>query len=237
MLTVERSQVLTELKSVPMFRRMSPEALEHLAEIAQVRVVPKGEVVMRQGEPGSEMCVLLHGALRVSAVSEGHDLVLSVAGPGEVLGEMALLDGHPRSATVSALDKCQVLSIDRDTFLGLLREQPDIAISLLVCMTQRVRLTTEHATDIAFLDIYQRLLRQLRRLAEENGRPLDDGAVEITHPVTTEMLAKMVAARTDAIDRLVASLESEGVLRRSDDDHFVIADLERLSAHATPLMY
>lgn len=223
------------LRAVPLFRHASDGTLERLLSIARRERIAAGTVLFRQGEQGEEMVLLLAGSLRVTLTTDPHELCLAIAQPGEVLGEMALIDGEPRSATVTAEEPCELLVLDRPAFLSLLREEPDIALFVLRGMAARLRESIEHVFDIAHLDIYQRLLRQMRRLAIEHGEPCAEGIV-IRHRLSADTLSKMIAVERDVVERLVAVLVTEGALLVRDE-HFIIPDLERLTAQATPLMY
>lgn len=230
-----RTDEMARLRSVPLFRTAGDDTLERLLRIARREYVAEGTVLFRQGEQGEDMVLLLAGSLRVTVTTGHHEMCLAIAQPGEVLGEMALIDGSPRSATVTAEEPCDLLVLDRPAFLSLLREAPDIALFVLRSLTTRLREAVEHTFDIAHLDIYQRLLRQLRRLALEHGEASDEGLV-IRHRLSADTLSKMIAVERHVVERFITMLEAEGALI-VHDEHVVIPDLERLSAHATPMMY
>ena len=235
MTSMPESDALERLRAVPLFHDVSARALDRLLAISRRESVPEGTVLFRQGAHGDEMVLLLNGSLRVSVAANGHELCLAIAQPGEVLGEMALIDGAPRSATVVAEEPCDLLVLDRSAFLSLVREEPDIALSVMQCLTSRLREVTEQVTDIAHLDVYQRLLHQLRRLSLEHGETSSEGIV-IRHRLSADTLSKMIAVERGVVERFLSLLENEGALRTTND-HIIIPDLDKLSARTTPLMY
>jgi CRP-like cAMP-binding protein len=123
------------LKGVPLFRDLPKKSLERVASRALPISYGAGEVVFRQGDPGLGFFVVVSG--KVSITHGGTEAAR--LGPGGSFGEMALLDSHPRSATVTAVEPTECLSINRADFLKELREQPDIAFELLANLSRRVR--------------------------------------------------------------------------------------------------
>ncbi len=234
---VNPERMLAELGAIPMFRRLSDVGLQRLARIARARIEPAATLLFRQGEAGSELLVLVHGSLSVTrrSVPEAPDLCVAVLTDGQVLGELAILDGHPRSATVTTLEDCTLIALERAPFLALLRREPDIALLLLECLALRLRETTEQLGEIAQLDLFGRVVHQIARLAAEHGTECEQGVV-VEHPITVATLATMVAARLEPVERIVGMLESDGLLTWRDQ-HLLVHDPAQLAARPTPLMY
>jgi CRP-like cAMP-binding protein len=165
--------------------------------------------------------------LRVSAETEdGQRVTLSVLGPGESIGEMALLDDSHRSATVEAVEDSTILVIDRNSFHVLIRSRPDLALLIMRNLSRRLRQRTADIVDIAYLDVYRRLSRKLLQLAEEQGDRVPDG-ICIKAPLAIETLATMIGAEEEGVAHLVTMLENEGTLSHCEN-HITVHDLHRL---------
>ena len=120
------------LRSLPLLRGISEDALRHLATESRYRRFRAGEMIVYQGEPGSTCHIVVRGRARVLLLGEdGHELAVRILGPGEILGEMALFEDLPRSANVEALEETETLELHRDALLYCLRKSPTLALSLL----------------------------------------------------------------------------------------------------------
>src|SRR5579859_533724 len=139
MLLHRRSQKIDVLKNVPLFEDLSQRQLDAIARHADEVEVPAGRVLMKQGEVGQEMLVILEGGARV----ERNGKVVSHLGPGDVVGEMSLIDGKPRNATVIAEEPCRCLIMMRREFTPLLHSVPGLSTKLLIRLCGRLRDTTE----------------------------------------------------------------------------------------------
>ena len=161
------------LKSVSLFVDLDEVELAGVSEVCQLRTYASREVVVRQGEDAQALFAIKRGRLKVvSCGPDGRDTVLGIMAEGEVFGEVALIDGGTRSATVTAIEPCELLVIEREQFLALLRESPTIAIKLLVVLAKRLRRLSQRSEDAAFLDVPSRLARSLLDLASRfGGRP------------------------------------------------------------------
>lgn len=220
-------EVYCALARVPLFQDLDGPTLQEVARLAVVREVPADTVLFEQGDPGRDMLVVLRGCLQVTARTEaGVDLTLGLLGRDEVLGEMALIDGAPRSATVRAMEDAAVVTLDRDTFTRLVHSRPNLAMALLRCVVRRLRQTSENAADIAYMDVYLRLAKKLLFLAAQHGERDKDG-LRIAIPLSIGVLATTIAAEAEGVERIVSHLESEGILSHTQD-FVVIHDLERL---------
>ena len=134
-------QLIESLKKVPMFGGLRPEYLEMLAKLANVRTYKKSEVVIKQGEPGTGLFIIVTGSVAITSKSRPGmpDLMLANMGKGEFFGDMSLIDGYSRSATVTTTAECQVLELNRWVFLDALRREPNIAVTMLPVLVKRIR--------------------------------------------------------------------------------------------------
>src|SRR5690242_6023298 len=192
-----------------------PQAeLERLLPALKRRLFRRGETLYHQGDPGHVLHVVLEGRVKVVLPSEtGEEAVLTVLGPGQVHGEMALLDGEPRSATVVALEPVVTAIISRESFLDLLKRNPSAVEGVLAGLARTIRRLSSEVGDLMFLDLQGRLAKKLLELAEIHGHAGEDG-IEIQAALTQEDLAGMIGATRPRVNQLLGSFEDRGAISR-----------------------
>ena len=134
--TVERVLLLQE---IPIFANLPPEDLERIAVIAREHWHPATSVIGRQGEAGNAMYVIVSGQVQIITESHGGTQVLAERGPGEIIGEMAIIDPAPRAADMLTKSETRILSIDGDAFKSILRERPDVSLAVMQSLSRRIR--------------------------------------------------------------------------------------------------
>jgi CRP/FNR family cyclic AMP-dependent transcriptional regulator len=217
------------LRQVDLFADLPEAALAALAARARLRAYRKGEVLFHKDDPGSALFVLKSGRVKISTFSaEGKEAVFTVHRPGDVFGELALLDGARRSATATALEPSKLVTIDRAAFVAFLRDQPEASLVLLGELAARVRRLTLQVEDLIFLDIPGRLARTLLRLGDQYGRRTDRG-LEIDLQITQTELGGMVGATRVSVNRLLHWFASRGLIAM-DERRIVILRPEALQA-------
>jgi CRP/FNR family transcriptional regulator/CRP/FNR family cyclic AMP-dependent transcriptional regulator len=188
--------------------------LEALLPTLRRRSYRRGETLYHQGDPGSVVHVMLEGRAKVVIPSEsGEEAVLTVLGPGDVHGEMALLDGEPRSATVVALEAVVTAIISRESFLDLLKRSPGAVEGVLAGLARTIRRLSSEVGDLMFLDLQGRLAKKLLELADIHGHESEDG-IEIQAALTQEDLAGMIGATRPRVNQLLGSFEDRGAISR-----------------------
>ena len=145
-----------------MLRGLSAAERGALAALLRRRRYRRDEVVFHQGDPGETLHLVRSGRLKVVNPGEsGEEAVLTIVGPGDLFGELTLLDGGPRSATVVALEEVETATLSRADFLALLRRNPPVVEALLAALARTIRRLTEEVTDLMFLDLRGRLVKKL----------------------------------------------------------------------------
>jgi CRP-like cAMP-binding protein len=145
------------LRQVPLFEELSESHLESLASACRWEHVVAGQTLLQEGAPGDSLMILVDGHARVEREGrDGRSLVVAQRGPGEPVGELALLDGGPRSATVVAAEPMQVMVLPREAFLSVLHSAPSLAVALLACLSRSLRRATDQ------VDSLHELLQALR---------------------------------------------------------------------------
>ena len=214
----------------PVFGTFPATALENLASTMQRRLYKRGQVVFHQDDPGASVHVIESGRVKVVlAGAEGEELLLRVLGEGEIFGELALLDGRPRSATVMALEDTVTHVLERSAFLEYLRGHPDATLDLCRALAELIRRLTEQVEDLALLDVPRRLERKLLELADAYGQPTPEGT-RIDLRLTQSELASMIGTSRASVNYCLASLEARGIIRR-DSQRIVLRRPEALRSH------
>jgi CRP/FNR family transcriptional regulator, cyclic AMP receptor protein len=222
--------VLDSLAAIPFFGGLEPDALDRLAASMRSRRFRRGEVIFHVGDPGDALFVIVSGEVKISLPSEtGDEAILATLRPGDVFGELALLDGAPRSASASALSPTETVVLPRDRFRELIATETGVRDALLASIAGELRRLTTHVEELHFLDITGRLAARLVRLAQESGTPLADGSLRLRTNLTQGDLAAMVGCTRQSVNKLLGQFTDDGLLRL-ERDAIVVTDVEGLSA-------
>ncbi len=167
------------IRNSPAFRELDEQSLLEISKLCVTRTFATGETVFRQGESGNSLVGLVAGKIRISVNSRsGQELNLNLIEPGEIVGEIAFIDGGLRTATGTAVMPSQCITISRKPFFRLLDRRPQITRHLLTLLCERVRWTSQLVADSAFLSVPDRMVSRLLDLAQiDNGRQLTSEAV------------------------------------------------------------
>ena len=185
-----------------------PDAtLAAIASTGVSRSYPKGKVLIREGDVGDALFIILAGRVKVYASNdEGREVVIDFHGPGEYVGEMSL-DGEARSASVVAVEPTTCAVVDRERFRDFVLAHPDFALNLVLKLIHRVRVATENVKSLALSDVYGRLARLLNALAEPRG-----GVRVVPEKLTHAEIAARVGASRDMVGKLLKDLVAGGYI-------------------------
>src|SRR5664279_4218351 len=215
-----------------LFAGMSKESLAAITQTLRARRFRRGEVLFHEGDPGDALFVVASGAVKVVVPSEeGEEAILATLRRGDFLGELALLDGAPRSASAIALEPTETLTLPRDQFRALVASEPAIRDALLASLAGELRRLTTHVAELHFLDLTGRLAARLARLAEEHGDRASDGSVRLDAPLTQSDLAAMIGATRQSVNKLLGEFEASGLIR-IERDSIVVTSLNALAKAA-----
>jgi CRP-like cAMP-binding protein len=211
----------------PFFSQMRPEALSELIAMSSERRVAKSTRIFSKGDPGSFMVTVLRGRIRLlSASREGREVTLGLIGPGEVLGQIALLDGKPRSADALAVEETVMLVTERRVFLPFLAVHRDLSDLMLLVLCGRLRRAVGALEDIALFDLPARLARLLIQLGETHSQP-SAGGVRVNGRMSQRELANLVFSSRESVNKQLRVWREAGVLTMSAG-HIVIHDMASL---------
>jgi CRP-like cAMP-binding protein len=224
--------ILESLAAIPFFAGLDPVALERLASGMRARRFRRGEVIFHVGDPGDALFVIVSGDVKISLPSEtGDEAILATLRPNDVFGELALLDGAPRSASATALTATETVVLPRDRFRELIATEAGVRDALLASIAGELRRLTTHVEELHFLDITGRLAARLVRLAQEGGTETADGAIRLRANLTQADLAAMVGCTRQSVNKLLGQFTDDGFIRQ-DRDGIVVIDLDGLMATA-----
>jgi CRP-like cAMP-binding protein len=185
------------LQNCDLFSKLSPKQIDRLAACAVGKSVPHGTSIFAKGDPGSSLFAIRQGKVKITVPSvDGHDPVINSICKGDVFGEIALLDGRPRSADAVADTDCELFVIERRDFLPLMREEPDIAFKMIEILCAKLRRTTEHAESLMFLHLPGRLAKALLGRCE-----LDERTGERKVAATQKDLGNFIAMSRESTNR------------------------------------
>jgi CRP/FNR family cyclic AMP-dependent transcriptional regulator len=219
------------LRRCILFAHVDDEGLRALAAQMRRRRFRRGEVIFHQDDIGDSLQVVISGSVKIVLPSEeGEEAIIASLQPGEFFGDLALLDGAPRSTTAAALEPTETLSLPREQFLQLLADDPRIVQALLRVLAGELRRLTGHVGELHFLDLAGRLAIRLVRLAR-GADPSAAGRVELNWPFTQSDLAAMIGGTRQSVNRVLSELVDEGLLTIERDALIIndLADLERRS--------
>ena len=226
--TVDRRALLAQHF---LLAELDQSALDTLLAIANERRFTNGQVIFQKGDPGTSMMAVLEGRVRISAYSEdGREIILNMVDPGQLFGEIALLDGKERSADATAMGKTQLLILDRRDFLPFLEQNPKIAVQLIEVLCSRLRRTSEMVESIAFLDFGARLARLLVQMSEHYGKETEAGLL-IDLRISQADLGNLIASTRESVNRQLSAWTQEGVIA-VDQGKITIIDQDTLETMA-----
>lgn len=196
------------LQRSPLFRGLTPPALERISGLATQRRYAEGEIVCSQGDPGDALFAVVTGRVRISTGdAAGREIFLNIMEPGDTFGEIALLDGGTRTATAIAMVPSELVSLRRDDLFELLSREPQVALELLRLCGERLRWTSGMVEDAALLDVPARLAKRLLSLAELHG---ERGGQGITLRISQEDLATFLGITRQAVNQQLQAWKAQG---------------------------
>jgi len=198
----------TMLKSLPMFVGFSPDQLRELATMIMRRAASRGTALMHEGDTADSLYIVISGRLKVMVgEADGKETILSILGPGEFFGEMSLIDDNPRSASVIAIEACELLALTRRDFRKCLVENPVLAMGVMRILVRRLREADRKIASLAMLDVYGRVARLLLDMSENV-----DGEKIVTKRLPKQDIAKMIGASREMVSRVMKDLQMGGYI-------------------------
>lgn len=221
---------IDSLRRCALFEECDEVALDGVVRQLRRRRFRRNEVIFHQGDPGDALHVVAAGAVKIVLPStEGEEAIIATLRPGDFFGELAILDGAPRSATAVALESCETLELPRITFHDLLDRDPRLRDALLTGLAHELRRLTSHVEELHFLDLAGRLAMRLFRLAREADK--DGVVVRLDWPYTQSDLASMIGGTRQSVNKLLSGLVDDGLVA-IERDTLIITDVDALGRMA-----
>jgi CRP/FNR family transcriptional regulator, cyclic AMP receptor protein len=213
----------------PFFEGLVPELIDRVGSHAITRVVKAGTVIYTKGDPGNSLFIVITGTVRVSLPSVGgKDTTLALLPAGEVFGEIALLDGRPRSADVAAVTDCELMVINRRDFVPFMHDHPEVAFKFIDILCERLRSTNEQVERVVFLDLPTRLAKVLIQLAQTGETSAEGWKISVTQ----RAIGQMIGMSRESTNKQLRNWEERNWVRL-DRGSIVLMALDKLAALAT----
>lgn len=219
------------LSQSSLFAGLSPEHLGLLTARAHRRHFAAGEVIFHEGDPGSALLVIESGEVSIAVLSPTQqDIIVATLGPGDMFGELAVLDGRPRSATATAGVDTDVITLYRDDFIAAIRADDALNMAVLRALADVIRHTNTQLVDVAMLDVHGRIAKVLLNLAERYGVACDEGTM-IDHPLSNATIAHLAGMYPLEVERQLRFYQLDDLVRWRFD-RLILRRLEPLQRAA-----
>lgn len=218
------SNKLAVLRKHPYFCDLGPEAFDQLCRYAKHATLKRGSTIFSKGDAGNSLVAVISGTVKISISSpDGRTAILNLIGPGEIFGEVALLDGQARTADATANTNCEIFVIDRREFLPFVRSQPALAMKFIELLCARLRWTSDQVEQVILQDLPGRLASALIRLTERH-RPAEGG---LTIVITQQEISEMVGMTRESINKQLRAWAARSWVRL-EHGAIVVLDVEAL---------
>ena len=202
------------LQSVSIFWDLNENDLGHIADKMVAKHFENGNYIFLEDSEGEQCFFVLKGSVKVTRLSkDGREVILAMLNEGDFFGEMSLLDGESRSANVIALEKTKVLTLDRNDFIAVVNDYPQIAVQLLKELARRLRKSDRQIASLSLSDAEKRIALCIIRFADEQG-VIQNGKVSIPKTPIQQDIANMAGTSRETVSRALGLLEREDLIER-----------------------
>jgi CRP-like cAMP-binding protein len=218
---------IKRIAQVRIFQHLGSADLKAVAKIAKPKSLPAKTIVFFEGNRAEAVFIVMSGSLKVfQTAKDGRVKTLGTVGPGETFGELAMLDGQPRSASVETVSPSELLVISRKDFQKLALATPGILWGVLESVCERLRAQNDSELEAAFHGTHYRVAKAIMRLGEKHGK-IVDGKTRIPETFGTKDVAEMAATTVDRVVRIMEKLEDDGLVH-VEGEEIVVPDLSSL---------
>lgn len=196
------------LRNVPLFSVLPEQQLAVLTSLVSRKTFPRGTTIIAAGDTTESLYVIISGRLKVMmSDDEGREVILAILGPNEFFGEMGLLDDHPRSASVVAIEACELLTLAKRDFKKCLADNVEMTMTVMRGVVKRLREADQKIGSLALMDVYGRVARLLLEMSE-----IVDGQKVVTKKLAKQDIAKMIGASREMVSRVMKDLQAGGYI-------------------------
>jgi CRP/FNR family transcriptional regulator, cyclic AMP receptor protein len=220
------------IKQIPLFTSLKDEEIEILAALLRRRSIKKGDIIFQKGDEGTALYAILRGCIQIIVTTPvGDTITVAILNDGDFFGEMALLDGMPRSADAVALEETQLAVLDRKDFLPFLAQHEHAVLAILRTLSLRLRRTDELLAEICFLTLSTRLAKRLLELARGVDTGSGSDASAFAMGMTQKELSSLLGVSRESVNKELKILRDKGIVS-TERNKIVILDRERLKKRA-----
>lgn len=210
------------LQSVSIFWDLNEDELGHIADKMVAKHFENGNYIFLEDSEGEQCFFVLEGSVKVTRLSkDGREVILAMLNEGDFFGEMSLLDGESRSANVIALEKTKVLTLDRNDFIAVVNDYPQIAVQLLKELARRLRKSDRQIASLSLSDAEKRIALCIIRFADEQG-VIQNGKVSIPKTPIQQDIANMAGTSRETVSRAMGLLEKEDLIERNGRELIIL---------------
>jgi CRP/FNR family cyclic AMP-dependent transcriptional regulator len=225
-----QSEIRALLAQHFLLKQLDEAELDELLKFAKLRRARAGEVLFQKGDPGDGLLAILKGRIRISTLSEeGKEVVLNILGPGELFGEIALIDGKERSADASVMENAELVVIDARDFTPFLAARPELATRLLVFLCQRIRWVSNLYEDAIFRHLPARLAKHLLWLSTSFGTRTDAGT-RINIKLSQQDLGNLMGTTRESVNKQMRQWTTDGLIT-VDRGYITVHDADALETY------
>jgi CRP/FNR family transcriptional regulator, cyclic AMP receptor protein len=219
-----------EISDIELFRGLTPQQMDRVAGRLYCRVFPAGSNIITAEQPGEVVYIIRSGTVKIHIEQvDGADVILAILGPGDIVGEMSLIDSAGRSASVVTLEESQLVWMGGEAFQEFLYSMPVFAQNLVRILSARVRLSNELIQALATLDVNGRVARQMLAFSEKYGRPDTNGGRVIPIRLTQGDIADLVGASRKRVNQAMVYFKQQGYLSVDEKGHIVVHNRKALA--------
>jgi CRP/FNR family cyclic AMP-dependent transcriptional regulator len=230
MTDIKKDDTRNLLTDIELFAGLTPIQLDWVAQRAHRRVFEAGRNVLTIEQPGEAVYIILHGTVKIHIEQGERDVILSILGAGDLLGEMSLIDSVGRSASAVTLENSLLLWMDKITFNSMLDNFPAVARNLVRILSARVRLSDQLIQALATLDVNGRVARQLLAFAEKYGHQ-KDSTTQIRIVLTQGDIADLVGASRKRVNQAMVSFKEQGLIDTDTEGRIAIKNSQGLAMY------
>ncbi len=205
--------IINTLTEIPIFSSLKEEHLNELLLIANKKQFKKNEIIFHEGDPGNVLFIIISGSVKIALNdSDGKESILNILCENDYFGEMSLVDGVFRSATVSAIEDTIAFLIHREKFINLIKEHTDIVLNMVAILCRRLRKTNEKVANLSFFDAYGKVAKILLDLIEVKGVK-DNNQIILDLPLSRQEMASMSGITRMTLSRILNEFQIRGCLK------------------------
>lgn len=219
--------IISFFREVPLLCNLEEYELNQISAVAAIKEFDKNKIIFYEQDKGNSLYIIALGQVKIVVNSnDGREHILGFLKDKDFFGEISLLDGEPRSTTVISLEKVKVIIINREDFIKILRNNPDMTYKIILSICRKIRWTDRHVSNLAFLSAGGRVARTILELCE-NDNVIEDGQCTVNHKMTRQDFANIAGTSRETLTRVVMEMQGEGILT-SYRNKIVIHDKTRL---------